>query len=164
MRKLLILLAVMVCAFAVSAGITSYSAVDGVYDWGTDTLYVSASRYDTISTTADTITVCTKRTFSKLKEHGILFSAFSGTVNFASALPGYVQVIAYDADKTEIYRATVDSIVGSAGEVCDLNIGALVHGSYFTVRVFCTADPGTVAFNKFYAVWRQGTTITLPKR
>lgn len=136
----------------------SYSATNAVYENGLDTT-ISTGAFDTISTTADTITFFTKRKLDNRKEYCFL-SNLSGTVNLASNLPAYIQALVYDNSDNLLYTTTIDSLVASGPEMVQLQVGSKILGNgKWTLRAFCVDDPGTVIFGNTYLFDRRPVTL-----
>ncbi len=163
MRHLIAVL-VMVVVGLVFGSTAPSTTVLPVVDWSLDTTISSGNAFDSIKTTADTVTFFTKTARLEKGYEYILVINYSGTVQL-STYPGYLEALLYDANSTALYTIDhFDSLVSTGDcEVVALPVGTKIFGTKWTLRAHCHGDAGTVSFNKIQLFKRRAINVNVNK-
>lgn len=154
MKKTLLTIG-LILAFAgiTQAAAPTYAAVDGVYEYGIDTVISSSTSYDTIIGSADSTTLVTKRTFDKGWEYILVRDAITG--NGSDSVLQYVSVRCFDGSGNQIYSVNVDSCTAAAGQAILLPIGGSLFGVTYTIKYKATTGAGGQCINNRIAIWKR---------
>lgn len=122
----------------------SYTAVDGVYEIELDTAISAGSNFDSLKTSADSSTLCTKWKPDQMWEFFLVVGTITGTSKDSANLKFVADV--YDYNDSMLYRVAFDTIVDAAGgEALKIPIGGTLFGKKFTIKVI--AINGGTALN-----------------